>query len=158
VTKGAVISPCGSYRYVLTRTWDEGLLPACFIGLNPSVADATVDDPTIRRMVGFARGWGCGGIRVVNLFAFRATDPKAMRAAWDPVGPDNDWVLSEASRECSPLVAAWGVHGTFRARDEAVKGILRDAGVSLRCLGLTKGGYPKHPLYLKTETSLLPYA
>jgi hypothetical protein len=158
VTKGAVISPCGSYRYVLTRTWDEGLRPACFVGLNPSVADATIDDPTIRRMVGFARGWGCGGIRVVNLFAFRATDPKAMRAAADPEGPENDGHLREAAEQCHPVVAAWGAGGGFRARDVFVRQILSHVGVSVMCLGLTKDGYPKHPLYLKTETSLLPYA
>src|SRR5262245_19133112 len=89
-TKEALISPCGLYRYWLTRTWDNSLRRVCWVMLNPSTADAEQDDPTIRRCVGFARSWGAGGIIVVNLFAFRASDPKALLRAADPVGPDND--------------------------------------------------------------------
>ena len=92
----AVLSPCGAYRYLLTRRFGPGKKLATFVMLNPSTADAERDDATIRKCVGFARSWGCAGLQVVNLFAFRATDPTDLRMADDPVGPENDVWLGRA--------------------------------------------------------------
>jgi hypothetical protein len=157
VERGAVISECGLFRYRLTRVWDPALRRACYIGLNPSTADATSDDPTIRRCVSFARDWGCGGIEMVNLFAFRATDPAAMLAAADPVGPENDRHIRSAAEHCWPVVAAWGVSGTFRGRDEEVRKILRRVGVAVGALKVTKEGHPGHPLYIRRGTPIVSY-
>jgi hypothetical protein len=153
----AVISDCGQYRYTLSRLWSDER-PCVFVMLNPSTADADIDDPTIRRCVGFARREGCGSIFVVNLFAFRATSPKDMRAASDPTGPDNDWVLRRtfdtALEAGSPVIAAWGAHGKFKDRDETVHKIARAAGVHLHCLGRTNDCSPRHPLYLSNDARL----
>jgi hypothetical protein len=154
---GAVISGCERYRYLLTRTWDPALRPAGFIMLNPSTADATLDDPTIRRCVGFAQSWGAGGIWVANLFGLRATDPRALYKAADPVGPDNDAHVRRVAEQCRPVVAAWGVHGCHLGRDLAVAKILAAVGVPVMCLGVTKAGRPRHPLYLPADSPLVPF-
>ena len=153
---GAIISDCGLYRYLLTREWDREAPPALFVMLNPSTADATRDDPTVRRCVGFARAWGCGGLRVANLFAFRSASPGALHDAADPVGPDNDRHLREAAAGAKVVVAAWGVMGALRDREGIVGDLLREAGVSVRCLGTTKGGHPRHPLYVPAAQPLVP--
>jgi hypothetical protein len=163
----AEISACGLYRYRLTRTWNGALRPAAFIMLNPSVADAERDDPTIRRCVRFAEAWGCGGIVVVNLFAYRATDPKQLFKVFynpatvpgngDPIGPENDRHIRQAVEQCHPVVAAWGNHGVMMLRDEQVRRLLSDAGVSACCLGLTKGGHPRHPLYVRGDVVPMPF-
>jgi hypothetical protein len=141
--KGATISPCGLYRYSLWRKWKQG--PMCvFVGLNPSTADATLDDPTIRRCIGFAKSWGFSGLMMLNLFAYRATDPGDMKAAADPVGPDNDDALHFASTNTTTVIAAWGAHGMFKGRDKQVRAMLP----RLHYLRLTKDGHPGHPLYL----------
>lgn len=148
----AVISPCGAYRYTLTRTWGPGKM-AVFVMLNPSTADARQDDPTIRRCRGFARREGCGGLVVVNLFAFRATSPADMKAARDPVGPQNDATLIRVLDDADgPIIAAWGAHGSYRGRDREVAGLI-DA--PWMCLGLTKAGAPRHPLYVKGDAPLI---
>lgn len=141
--RGADISPCGRYRYTLWRKWGPGGTVQ-FVGLNPSTADATLDDPTIRRCIGFARAWGFGGLMMTNLFAWRATDPRDMKAAADPVGPDNNGTLSAAYLNASLTVAAWGAHGTYLGRDAVVRRMLP----RLHYLRLTKDGHPGHPLYL----------
>ncbi len=155
----AVISECGLYRYRLTRTWDGSIRPAAFVMLNPSTADAATDDPTIRRCVGFAKSWGCGGIVVVNLFAYRATNPGAMRRQGPKaVGPDNDRYIREAITECAPVVAAWGSHGCFLCRDSAVGQLIRCSGLPWpECLGTTKHGSPRHPLYVPAIQTLEPW-
>jgi hypothetical protein len=144
--QSAEFSPCRRYRYSLWRRWDDGPY-VMFVGLNPSTADETQDDPTIRRCIGFARDWGYGGLCMANLFAFRATDPADMKAAADPVGPENDASLERLACEAGLVVAAWGVHGTHldRARQVAAARVLGDFTV----LGLTADGHPRHPLYLK---------
>lgn len=154
--RGAEISRCGMYRYQLWREWDADLPYMVFIMLNPSTADAVEDDPTIRRCIGFAQREGCGGIEVVNLFAFRATSPADMKACDDPIGPENDdWILQSATHaENAHVVGAWGAHGTFKGRDVAVRKLLVDNDVKLKHLGLTKQNQPKHPLYLRTDTQL----
>jgi hypothetical protein len=115
----------------------------------PSTADETADDPTIRRCIGFAKRWGYGGLVMLNLFAFRATDPRDMRAAADPIGPDNDWHLTHSP--AALIVAAWGAGGTFMDRDRAVRAILGDR---LMALGHTNHGQPRHPLYVRGDTEL----
>lgn len=148
----ATFSECGTYRYDLTRTWDSGPR-ALFIMLNPSTATAEVLDPTVRRCLGFSRAWGMGSLVVLNLFALRSTDPKALLTHPDPVGPENDATIRryvEAQGDM-PVVAAWGVHGTLGERDEQVRQLVADAGVTVLCLGRTRGGHPRHPLYLKSS-------
>lgn len=157
VVKSAQISECGLYRYNLQRVWSSGIIPRIYIMLNPSTADADVDDPTIRRCVAFAKRDGFGGVVVLNLFAFRATDPAALKGAADAIGPDNDdaiiAMLCEVPRVYMPtaIIAAWGAHGGLMKRDAAVKGLLRSAGLRASCFGLTKEGHPRHPLYLPAD-------
>lgn len=149
----ASISQCGEYRYALHRTW-EFTRPTCvFVGLNPSTADGNKDDPTIRRCVRFAADWGYGGLVMLNLFAFRATNPKDMLASNDPVGSKNDNFLKmyTTSSDVKLVVAAWGANET-NGRDVEVRKMLAERGVSLHHLGLTKNGSPKHPLYLRADT------
>jgi hypothetical protein len=143
--RGAEFSPCRRYRYALLRGWERQKGYAMFIGLNPSTADETVDDPTIRRCMGFARAWGYGALCMVNLFAYRATQPADMLAQADPVGPLNDVYLTHLAASADVVVAAWGNHGQHLERDQRVRGLL---GQQLHYLRLTKDGHPGHPLYL----------
>ena len=145
----ALFSACGRYRSTLLRTWADGGRVA-FVMLNPSVADAEHDDPTIRRCIGFAKRWGYGGLEAVNLFAWRAVHPSDMKRAEEPVGPDGDAPLVRALSRCALVVAAWGVHGAHRGRGSEVASVLRAHG-SLHHLGLTKEGHPRHPLYLRRD-------
>lgn len=156
-TGGATFSPNRIHRYLLWRRWAPGPL-ATWIMLNPSSADEVELDPTIRRCVGFSRMWGCGGLDVVNLFALRSTDPKRLKNHADPVGPDNDDAIVKAAKSSIIVVAAWGMHGGFRQRADAVRQLLAEAGVHLQCLGITKGGEPLHPLYLASDSQLKEYA
>lgn len=153
--KSAVLSTCRQYRYSLSRVWDEGLPLCAFVGLNPSTADETVDDNTIRRCMGFALEWGFGGLVMLNLFAFRTKSPEIMKAAPHPVGLDNDGHLLEWKSKCSLVIAAWGIHGSHMGRDRAVKALL---GGGMRCLGLTKAGHPKHPLFVLAATETILYS
>lgn len=145
----AIFSKCLCYRYVLRRTWDSALPSVLFVGLNPSTADASVDDPTIRRCRRFAKDWGYGSLVMANLFAYRATKPSVLPHVEDPVGPRNNWWLTNLSRKINLIVAAWGVHGTLLARDVEVLAKLSN----VHCLGLTKKGFPKHPLYLSATVT-----
>ena len=150
----AKFSACGRYRYLLERRWAEGRL-ATFIMLNPSTADAEKDDPTIRRCIGFAKSWGLGGIRVVNLYALRSTNPAGLWAVDDPIGPANNAWLVDAADDAydhgAPLVAAWGANAKLdRVRD--VQQMLRR--YQLKALGVTKAGQPRHPLYLPGSSVL----
>lgn len=142
----------GPYRYELTRTWDPAsALVCCWVMLNPSTADASVDDPTIKRCIGFARDWGFGGLVVVNLFALRSTDPRALKTAVDPVGPRNDASILAAAGRASRVVCAWGTHGVFADRGAEVRQLLRP--FDPHALRLTKAGHPSHPLYLPRALS-----
>ena len=130
----------GDYRYTLVRTWNSTAEPLVFILLNPSTADASQDDPTIRRCIGFAKRWGFGGIVVVNLYAYRATKPRDMLAAEDPIGPENDRILGETVSG-KTVVAAWGTN----AQRERVTKVLQLIPASTRLLALeiTKFGHPR---------------
>jgi hypothetical protein len=150
-----LFSPCRTYRYTLWRQLDASRAGfALFIGLNPSTADEQTDDPTIRRCKDFARRWGFGAVCVANLFAFRATRPADLKAAPAPVGPDNDRWLVRLARTADLVIAAWGMHGSFAGRDLKVAGLLDNP---LVCLGLTRGGHPRHPLYLRRTTMPTPW-
>lgn len=154
VWRGADLSDDGMYRYELTREWGSEP-PLVFIMLNPSSADALVDDPTIRRCMGFADREGFGGIIVVNLFAFRTFDPKEMAKAADPVGPENAEYLRRVVAEYpGAIVVAWGAHKMAEGPGRTLNYEVTSGGVSLQCLGRTKAGAPRHPLYLAAETPL----
>lgn len=155
---GADFSDCGRYRYRLWREWNPQLEAVGFLMLNPSTADATADDPTIRRCLGFARRWDYGRLEVVNIFAYRATDPRELRAAEDPVGPENDeWIERVAAKCARRLVCAWSNWGRLADRAGDVCRVLRRAEVRLLCLGTTKHGHPLHPLYQPADADLVPY-
>lgn len=149
----------GEYRYSLSRQWDAGAPYRVYVMLNPSTADAYADDPTIRRCISFAQRDGFGGIMVLNLFAYRATDPRELGRALDPVGPENDdrlrRVFETQLQLGLPVVAAWGA-GAPAARVAAVKALV--PGLQWHHLGLTKGGHPKHPLYLAGATAVEEWA
>lgn len=149
----AEFSACRTYRYALWRVWDQAKPVCVFVGLNPSTADETTDDPTIRRCVGFASDWGFGGLAMANLFAVRATDPREMIRHPAPIGPDNDRWLVQLNRQAGRVVAAWGTRGIHLARDRAVRRLLGD----MTCLKLTKDGHPQHPLYVARSTAPRPF-
>lgn len=153
--KGAVLSDCRRYRYALTRRWAPGPV-ALFIMLNPSTADAEVDDPTIRRCIGFAKREGCGALRVENLFAWRATKPDEMFAQGPMAVGEADAAICRAVRAVDgPIIAAWG--GDRRAEDRAreVVTLLDELGVEVVCLGVTQAGAPRHPLYVRGDARLV---
>lgn len=155
----AKISECGIYRYELTR---DGLSlgddTCAFIMLNPSTADAKQDDPTIRRCIGFARGWGFRELRIYNLFALRSPNPRdlidSLEAGIDPVGPENRATIAAGVANCKRIVCAWGAfkHPMVRREAETIQTFLREANMC--CLGFTADGSPKHPLYVRADTSL----
>lgn len=150
----ADLSDCGEYRYSLSRIWDGRKKPLTFIMLNPSTADAMNDDPTIRRCMGFAEREQAGGIVVVNLYGYRATKPFDLFQATDPIGPANDRALTRVAREAKSIVCAWGANAP-RNRVAYVRALLDR--YQLHCLGITQGGAPRHPLYLKRDQPLEKY-
>ncbi len=144
----ALFSPCGRWRYLLTRTWGSAP-PVVFCMLNPSTADDRADDPTVRRCRGFARAWGYGGLVVVNAYGWRAVDPAALWRADDPVGRDNDRHLVVAAAGAALVVAAWGA----QIRRDRAEQIRRLPGFErLFTLGVTRSGQPRHPLYAPART------
>lgn len=144
----ATYSDCEHYRYDLTRTWDETGDKVLFVMLNPSTATERQNDPTVERCERRARALGFGQFRVCNIFAWRATDPRDMRAAADPVGPDNDDAIRAGAAWADMILCAWGTHGAHLGRGAAVEALLRETGKDLWHLGLSKAGHPKHPLYI----------
>jgi hypothetical protein len=150
--RAAEFSPCRTYRYALWRRWGRGPY-AMFIGLNPSTADETNDDPTIRRCIAFARAWGYDALCMTNLFAFRATDPAVMKKAPEPIGWQSDECLMRLASGAGAVIAAWGAHGTFKGRDGNVRRMIP----GLQYLRLTKDGHPGHPLYLPASLTPQPW-
>ena len=126
---------------------------AAFVCLNPSTADEEQDDPTVRRCIRYAKEWDYGGLAVLNLFAFRATDPETMKQAGNPIGPVNDIYISIWSVKAGITVCAWGVHGDFLDRAREVLPLLYQP----HYLALTAGGLPRHPLYLKADLKPIPF-
>jgi hypothetical protein len=153
LAKATIFSGCRQYRYTLWREWIGGSGYAMFIGLNPSTADEVNNDPTVRRCINFSKEWGYAGMFMMNIFAFRATDPHVMKAQADPVGEHNDFHLLNVAKNAGVIVAAWGVHGVHLDRESKVKSLL---GNRLKCLRLTKEGHPAHPLYLPKILTPVP--
>ena len=151
--KSAILSDCGAYRYELRRTWDDQLPVLLWIGLNPSTADHLQDDPTNRRIADFSRRWGYGGYVLANLFAYRSPDPKALKHARDPVGPENDIYLAKLSASTKKIICAWGNHGTLLNRAAEVLPLLHKPAA----LGVTKAQQPLHPLYCPADRQPAPF-
>lgn len=149
-------SACGRYRYSLTREWGAGRRVA-FVMLNPSTADEVRNDPTVARCEGRARVLGFSAFRVVNIFGWRATDPRDMRAQADPVGDLNDAAIRDAADWADMVICAWGAHGAHLDRGHQVGRMLRDGGWPLYHLGLTKQGHPRHPLYIANAQQPVPW-
>lgn len=159
----AVFSECRRYRYRLERDLADGgifdrCLPGkivCFIMLNPSTADEQLNDPTVRRCIGYAMDWGAARLIVGNAFAIRGTDPAIISATEDPVGPDNDAHLLRMAREAinsgGIIVVAWGNHGLHRCRSKAIVGLMTSHKTPLFALDWTSSGMPCHPLYLSAK-------
>lgn len=153
----ADVSSCERYRYSLTRRWSDGPQVA-FVGLNPSTADASLDDPTIRRCVRFAQDWDFGALVMVNLYAWRATQPNELRGAQHPEGVRNNAALRRAFTRSQQVILAWGVHGARDGRAGAFLDLWTPTfGEKFYHLGLTKAGHPKHPLYLRADTVPAPW-
>ncbi|MFN3925822.1 MAG: DUF1643 domain-containing protein [Pseudanabaenaceae cyanobacterium] len=152
-----VFSDCQQYRYCLWRAWgnDPANYYLVFIGLNPSTADETRDDPTTRRCVRYAQHWGYDALCLVNLFAYRAVHPAELKKCPDPIGIENDHWIAKCTQTAPLIIAAWGTHGTYLQRDRAIKTWLNG---KLYCLGLTKYGHPRHPLYTPLARGLCPLA
>lgn len=163
--KTAVFSPCGRYRYWLTREWDDNGMPPCvFVMLNPSTADDKIDDPTIRRCINFAKKWGYGKLIVVNIFAVRSTDPIQLYKQDDPVGEQNMDYVKRAVRETQRseypepgiVICGWGVHGAYMQQGEHALGWIEGEQAVPRALRVTKSGHPTHPLYIPADTVPAP--
>lgn len=155
-----VFSPCRKYRYVWRiKTNCVSKIPGStvsFIGLNPSTADEVGPDNTVRRCIDYATRWGFDYYVMLNLFGYRATDPKDMKAVNEPTGDDNDFWIKSYAKTSDLIVAAWGVHGEYRNRGNDVIDLVHGTDGILMCLGKTKHGYPRHPLYLKKDAELIP--
>jgi hypothetical protein len=161
ISKGAVLSDDRRYRYVLWRGWEghaaHDRKPSCvFIMLNSSTADADHDDPTIGRCVGFAKRLECNTMSVVNLFGYRTAYPRELFKSADPVGPDNKKWVQRVTSDCGLIICAWGTHGGFLGQDAKVLSWLPPNKPRF-CLGVTKDGHPKHPLYLPSDAALIPF-
>ena len=144
----AIYSDCERYRYALSRVWDTQGKRVQFVMLNPSTATEVQNDPTVERCERRARTLGFGSFTVTNIFAWRDTDPRNMKAAAEPIGPANNETILEAGRIADQIIAAWGTHGAYLARGTEVETLLRNLGKPLYHLGLSKAGHPKHPLYI----------
>jgi hypothetical protein len=144
----AAYSDCERYRYLLTRVWNPDGTKALFVMLNPSTATEFQNDPTVERCERRARTLGFGAFRVCNIFAWRDTDPRLMRRAAEPVGPENDAAIEQSCFWADTIVCAWGTHGAHLGRGPEVERLMRTTGRPLHHLGLTQDGHPKHPLYI----------
>jgi hypothetical protein len=157
-TFGPELGPGYFYRYSLERTWAATLGRVVWIMMNPSIASHLIDDPTIRRVVGFTTALGRGSALVVNMFAWISKNPRELAEVQDPVGPDNLEHVLTAIRAGDPVVAAWGVlKSPLPSQVETLISIIQEECPEIRCLGMTKDGHPKHPLYLSGETTLVPW-
>jgi len=154
----ATYSDCERYRYTLTREWAPSAGRLLCVMLNPSTATELQNDPTVERCERRARALGYGAFRVCNIFAYRATDPKVMRAVDDPIGPENDAALADSAAWSDLVLCAWGSHGAHLGRGPFVERLLRGTGRPLTHLGLTQGGHPRHPLYVPYATRPVKWA
>jgi len=162
VTSSALYSECERYRYALTREWDAAGPRLLYVMLNPSKATEAQNDPTIERCERRARALGFGAFRATNLFAWRETDPARLRRAKAPVGRANDEILLSSLTQWlrsgdDMALCSWGVHGTWRDRARQVARLMTVSGRPLSCLGTTKDGHPRHPLYVAYATAPVPW-
>lgn len=159
MNRSALISDCGKYRYILSREWDLEKGRVCWIMLNPSTADASFDDPTIRKCIGFTNRLGMGAIFVVNLCAFRATKPRDLYASdEDVIGAENESNVLQAIRRSHKVIAAWGCLNPRTAwAHKVMRKTLMNENVTTYCLGTNGDGSPKHPLYVAYDTPLEQY-
>ena len=141
------------YRYSLSRVWNKSKPCILFIGLNPSTADENNDDRTIKKCIKYAKHWGYGGLKMANLFAYRATLPSELKKHSNPVGADNNEYISKLSMSVESVVVAWGNDGAYLGRDKEVLDLIDNP----MCLVINKTGLPAHPLYQKMNTRLKPY-
>lgn len=153
---GAVFSDDQIYRYLLWRKWSEAD-PLCYVLLNPSTATEVLDDPTIRRCIGFAKRENAGGMFILNMFGLRSTDPKGLYKIEDPEGPENIRWIQEITTIYKRAIVAWGAHGSLMGQNKKILDCLQNNGVLIRCFGITKSGNPKHPLYLRNDTELVNF-
>lgn len=160
VRKGALLSPSRTYRYILSRSWCSSSTPnqLIVIGLNPSKADARVDDPTVKKLIFITRRFGYNALMLLNLFAYRATDPKELLKVEDPIGPMNNEILESYCSGIGDIVLAWGNGGTYMERGREVMNMLLPTNKLLKCFGKTGQGHPCHPLYLPKETKIVPWS
>lgn len=142
----AVISPCRLYRYLLTRTFEGGEGSCLFIDAAPTYADAQVDDAIASRCVAFAAHQGFHDMKLASTFAWRCASPGVLAHIPDPVGPENDRWLLQAAEPASKIIAIWGRDAQLHGRDALVLAMLRERGLTVHHLGLSKGRYPRHPL------------
>ncbi len=147
VKNTAKLSQCRKYRYALWRTWDNSKPYVMFVCLNPSTADETTDDPTLRKCITYAKSWGYGAVCMTNLFSYRATDPREMKAVKDPTGKENDKWLRDLAKDAGLIIAAWGNDGSYMNRSKEVIKFIPN----LHCLKINKSGEPAHPLYQKAS-------
>ena len=153
----AALSDCGRYRYVLDRRWTDG--PICmFVGLNPSTGTADSDDATVRRCSALAKNWGFSGITMANLYAVRCRYPQILSTHQDPIGPENDRFLLPTVKQAHTVVAMWGNHGLksyglSTRRDQGILALRDD----WQCVGITKRGAPRHPLYVASTSTLMNF-
>lgn len=156
---GATFSECRRYRLVLWRRWMDCPVSemVAFCGVNPSRATEQVNDNTVRRCIRFAKDWGFGGYIMLNLFAWRETDPDIMRKVPEPIGDDNDAAILWVARNCGKFIASWGGDGNHLDRDLAVLDLLKTAGIDLYNIGMTTPKpptrpQPRHPLFVRAAT------
>ncbi|MEL7351529.1 MAG: DUF1643 domain-containing protein [Cyanobacteria bacterium P01_A01_bin.116] len=153
----AIFDATGHYRYRLDRRWAQKGPTVAFVMLNPSRADATCDDPTLRACIQFAQRWDYAALSVVNLFGYRTPHPKVLKTADDPIGAENDDYVLKAIAQADKCVLAWGNWGSWLGRDRAMLSLLTPHHSKLTCLALNQSGQPRHPLYIKRETPLQPF-
>jgi hypothetical protein len=157
LARSAEFDQTGEYRYCLGRSWEPLRPSLTWIMLNPSRADHCQEDPTLRRCLGLTQAWGYGALTVVNLFAYCSHQPQALKQVADPIGPENDRYLLAACTAAAAIALAWGNGGTLYGRDRAVLKLLQPYRDRCYCLGRNQTGQPRHPLYVKRQTRLLPW-
>jgi len=157
--QGALLTEDRLYRFRLWRRWGDGPMVA-FLGLNPSTADETRNDPTVRRCIRYAMDWGKAGMFMLNLYGWRSTDPAPLwdGSVVDPVGPGHDQHLLDVGRQVDFVVCAWGAFRKAQARGRQVLDMYAAAGVQIRILQLTQQGFPAHPLYLPADLKPRPWS
>jgi len=156
IKRNALFDQTKKYRYLLTRKWADGNEKITWIMLNPSTADAFKDDPTIRRCIGFSQKWGASNLDIVNLFAYRSTDPRKLYKIDDPIGAKNDEIILNSTKNAKKIIIAWGNHGILYDRDKYVlSNLLKEYSNKIYILKRLKSGQPGHPLYIPYNTKLM---